>query len=108
MSDERAWNTSAFTFSLGTSRIAPISSWETSPASASTSAARCSLGQLVQVAQEVAQVLAALDDGGQVLGRRLLGVLERALAAGAEHGEAAVARDRVEPRAQMDALVRGR
>ena len=42
------------------------------------------LGQLVQVAEQVAQVLAALDDGGQMLGRRLVGVLERALAPGAE------------------------
>ena len=43
-----------------------------------------------------------------MLGRRLLGVLEGALAAGAEHRQAAVARDRVEPGAQMDVLVRGR
>ena len=105
MSEERAWNTSAFTFSRGTSRtcgdllvgdVAGLGEHERGA---------LVLGQLVQVAQEVAQVLAALDDGGQVLGRRLVRLLERALAPGAEHGEAAVAGDRVEPGAQLDALV---
>ncbi len=64
------------------------------------------VGQLVEVAQDVAEVLAALDDGAEMLRLRLGRVLERALAPGAQDGEAAVAGDRVEPRAQLDALVR--
>ena len=54
----RAWNTSAFTFSRAARRApAAISSCETSPSSASTSAARWSSGSSCDVAQQVAQVL---------------------------------------------------
>ena len=62
--------------------------------------------QLVEVAQDVAEILPALDDGAEMLRLRLGRVLERALAPGAQDGEAAVARDRVEPGAQLDALAR--
>ena len=45
ISEVRAWNTSAFTFSRGTSSTVAISSWETAPSSESTSAARWSSGR---------------------------------------------------------------
>ncbi len=45
ISEVRAWNTSAFTFCRGTSSTVAISSWETAPSSASTSAARWSSGR---------------------------------------------------------------
>jgi hypothetical protein len=63
------------------------------------------LGQAGEVGQQVAQVLAALDGAREVLGRRLVGRGERVLAAPAQQREAAVAGDRVEPRAQVDGLV---
>ena len=63
------------------------------------------LGQARDVAEQVAHVLAPLRLGREVLGGRRLVVAQRALAAGAQHREAAVAGDRVEPRPQLDLRV---
>jgi hypothetical protein len=60
----------------------------------------------VQVVQEVAQVLALLDLGGQP-GRRLVLELSGLLAPRAEHRQAAVARDRVQPGLELDLAVVG-
>jgi len=53
-----------------------------------------------------AQVLAPLHLGGEVLRGRLVHLAQRPLPTGAEHGEAAVAGDRVKPRAQLNRLRR--
>ena len=60
------------------------------------------LGQRRDVAEQLADVLAPLRLGRQVLGGRRVELVERQLAAGAQHREAAVARDRVEPRPELD------
>jgi hypothetical protein len=57
--------------------------------------------QLAQVGQQLAQLSTARHLLMEPLGRKLL-QLSRLLAAGAQHREAAVARDRVEPRLERD------
>ena len=103
--DVRAWNTSAFTFCRGTFSTSAISSWETAAELGQHERGALLLGQARDVAEQVAHVLAPLGLGREVLGGRRLVVRQRALAAGAQHREAAVAGDRVEPRPQLDLRV---
>jgi hypothetical protein len=66
------------------------------------------LRQALEVAQQVAQVLAVLDVGDEPVDRGLALALRVPVlgAAGAQHGQAAVACDREQPRAQLDRLPR--
>ena len=100
MSAVRAWKTSALTFAGGQPSTRAMSAWPRSPELGEHERLALVVGQPRQVAQQLAQLGAALDVRGQPVERRLeiLG-RERGLAPGREHGEAAVARDRVEPRA---------
>ena len=63
------------------------------------------VGQLREVGEQRPQVVPALDLGRQELGRGL-GQLVDLLAPAAEHAEAAVAGDGVQPRPQRDLLAR--
>jgi hypothetical protein len=64
------------------------------------------LGELLQVGEHVAQVLAALDLGREALDRRLGDVVEGALlAAGAQDRQGAVAGDRVQPGLELIGFV---
>jgi hypothetical protein len=63
------------------------------------------LRQRRHVAQQSAQVVPALDRGGEVLGRRVGHLADRLPPAGPQRREAAVAGDRVQPRPQLDRLV---
>ena len=91
ISDERAWNTSAFTFSRRTPSTSAISLVRDAADLGEHERGALLLGQPRDVAEQVAQVLAALDLGGQVLGRRL-GRRPRAAARG---GRAAPSRQRL-------------
>ena len=65
------------------------------------------LGQAAHVDDQIAQVLAALHLCGEALGSRLVELGGGLLAARAQDRVAAVARDREQPGAQMDLLLRG-
>ncbi|MEO8687427.1 MAG: hypothetical protein ABI611_04310 [Solirubrobacteraceae bacterium] len=65
------------------------------------------VGKGGEIGEQVAQVLAPLHGARQVLGRRLVGGGERPAAPLAQQRGAAVTGDRVEPRSQLDRLVRG-
>jgi hypothetical protein len=83
------------------------SSWESAPSSDRTRRRALVLGQLLEVAQHVAQVLAALDLRREPLGCGL-GVLDAdLLLAGAQDRQTPVAGDGVEPRLELDGLVGG-
>ena len=87
----------------GTSSTMAISSCDTSPSSASTSAARWSSGSWRDVARAArGGPGAAATSADRCSVGRLVELVERPLAAGAQHRQAAVARDRVEPRPELD------
>ena len=64
--------------------------------------------QAPQVGDEVTEILTALHLRSEPLGGRLVELAEWLLAPGAQHRVTPVARDREQPGAQMDRLVRGR
>jgi hypothetical protein len=65
------------------------------------------VGQAPEVDDQVAEILPALDLRDKALGDRLGELADRLLAARAQHRVAAVARDREQPRAQVDRLLGG-
>jgi hypothetical protein len=65
--DERAWNTSAFTFSLGQPTTSAISSCESAPSSAMNERGALVVGKAAEVAEQVAQVLPALHRRGEAV-----------------------------------------
>ena len=101
-SDSRAWKTSAFTLSRRTPRTSAISSWVWSPSSKSTSAARCSSGSCSRSASRPRS--SARRSTSAARPSVAAGPSSRAdlLAARAQHRQAAVAGDRVEPGLEAD------
>ena len=99
-SEERAWNTSALTFSRGHARIAPDLLVGDVAELREHQGGALVLGQVRDVGQDRPQVLSRCHLGRQTVrgGQGDLG--HRALAAGAQHPQAAVAGDGVEPRPQ--------
>ena len=102
-SPSRAWKTSAFTRAGATPSTSAMSRWEWPPSSKSTSATRWSSGRRCRSSTRSPDVGAALHRGVAVLGGRdgaADGVEVDDDAARAEQRQAAVARDRVQPRLQ--------
>ena len=106
ISELRAWNTSAFTFSRGQPSTWPISSCDTSPSSASTSAARWSCGSPARSPSSARRSCRRSTWCERCSVDGSAGRIRHPLAPRAQQAEAAVARDRVQPRPPVD-LLRG-